>query len=132
MIANSISLPKAGIQGASLGLLTKFMEPNAKINLPMIGRSVPLYVVSGIAGVSASVLSDIAHSYVLPHIPVLQKYNQQESAILGPLINAGGYIGTYYIANADSLKTLGLPMLAGQAVISDIASTYIASNFFGG
>lgn len=125
-----ISIPKAAIQGLALGAFTKFSEPRAQVYVPMIGQRIPLYLIAGAGGVGASVMGDIVHSYVLPHIPTLKKYSVQESAILSPAINAGSYLGTFYLLNPDTIKTIGALQLVGEAVASDIGAHYVADSFF--
>ena len=125
-----ISLPKAGIQGASLAVMNRILEPRAAAYIPMFGQRVPLWVAAGVSGALSSVFVDLVHSYILPHIPVLKKYERQESALLAPVLAAGAYIGVWYIAQPAALSRIGIIQLAGEAVASDIGAHYISSMFF--
>lgn len=121
---------KASVQGGSLAALARYTEPNARVYVPFSNTPIPLWVLAGGAGVGASFVADVIHEWILPHIPVAKKYSKSESAILAPAINAGSYLGVFYLANPASLQILGAMTLAGEAVGAEILASYVSNQIF--
>lgn len=66
----------------------------------LFGLQLPNPVVIGGANMAASVAADVAHEYVLPHIPGNQKFAAAESAALG--LGISGF-GTAWLLNKEGL-----------------------------
>jgi len=55
-------------------------------NLRVFGQSVPSWYVTGSVGAASSLLGDLAHSWILPHLSPNDKFAQFESSLLSPAI----------------------------------------------
>ena len=75
---------RAGLSGAvGLAASNLFYGESFGNSLPLLGLSLPAPVLVGGCAAGASLITDAAHRYVLPHIPGNEKYANIESAALG-------------------------------------------------
>ena len=85
-------LTKATLTAALAGAAAAFLVPSGSVSIA--GMSVPQAAAIGLGAAGGSVVGDLAHKYVLPHIPQNEKYIGVESAavsIAGSI--AGAYLG---------------------------------------
>lgn len=106
---------KSLLTGAVNGLTSFILFGNQDVSI--MGMSIPSYIASGLGGVGSSVAADVAHNYLMPHIPVNQKYDALESAALG--IGISGATNYLLLAPAGVDPMLGFALGAGTYVASD-------------
>lgn len=94
----------------------------------LMGVRMPTAVAIGAANGAASVAADMAHDYVLPHIPQSQKWGQIESAALG--IGTAGASTTLILNGQQIGNERGMrAFLLGGA--SYMVGGYIDNTLFG-
>ena len=115
------------VQTASVQLVnsTKGLQAG---NVPIGGSSVPWYVVTFGAGAVSSWLADMAHSYILPSIPVGQKVQNIASAGTALATGAAASYGSYYALGMLGPDFTGMNAMEVGA-ISEIASDYLWGNW---
>jgi hypothetical protein len=118
---------KGAMAGAISGGAAYFLFGESG-NSQILGIDLPNPVVIGGANMAASVGADLAHEYLLPHIPGNQKFAAAESAALG--IGISGF-GTAWLLNREGLTPgtffNGFALGAGSYVAAD----YIDSKMSG-
>lgn len=88
------ALYKAGLTAGVAGIASMFLFNDGRINV--MGTYMPVAVPVALGAATGSLVGDLAHSYIIPHIPVAQKYQAIESAAVS--VGAAG-AGTYLAAN---------------------------------
>jgi hypothetical protein len=111
----------AGVLAAIAGLLLS-KDKNASIYVASI--SVPGPVALGVGASAGASIKDLAHKYLMPHIPANQKYKKAESAAIC-IASAG--LGTYLVSNMLSGAEMGPAIALGAG--SYISSDFIYHNF---
>lgn len=107
---------KAAITGAIAGVASYFLLDNGDISV--MGRMMPSAVPVAAGVAAGSVAGDLAHIYVLPHIPQNQKYVALESAAVSvAAAGAGSYLGASMFERADPFIMVALG--AGAYVTGD-------------
>lgn len=112
-------LTKASMTGAIATAAAALLIPGGSGSLA--GIQIPGSIAVGLGCAGGSVTGDLAHKYVLPHIPQNQKYLKAESAAvsIGAAIG-GAYLGMNIISGSVPILT---PVLIGGG--SFVASDYI-------
>jgi hypothetical protein len=78
----------------------------------------------GIGAAAGSLSADLAHKYLIPHIPANQKYEKAEFAAIS--VVASG-LGTYLVSNLIGGAKISLAIALGAG--SYISGDYIYHNF---
>lgn len=119
---------KAGITGAIAGAGSMVFHGEGFNNgVHLWGTTVPAPVAIGAAAATGSVGADLAHTYILPHIPGHEKFLRIESAAVG--IGASGLatMGTMQLMHASGEKAMDAFILGAG---SYVAGDYISEKFF--
>ena len=90
----------------------RYLEPTARVNIPMLGQ-VPLMQVSALAAGANSVLCDYAHSVILPHILISERLEETESMMLDYGLGAGGHVAAIAMLDQRMLRQLPMSRVAG-------------------
>lgn len=114
---------KAAVTAGVAGALAFVLLPDASVSLG--GMSVPQSVGIGLGAATGSVVGDLAHNYILPHIPQSEKYLAYEDAAvsIGASV-AGAYIGMGSFGDVSPMTAV---LLGGG---SYVASDYIYRHFY--
>jgi len=67
-----------------------------------------------------SMLAEVAHDYVVPHIHYLDRLSEPASLALAVGVTASGNIGTYYLLNPKAVAELGVGNLALLGAVSEL------------
>lgn len=122
-------LTKATLTGALAGTAAALLVPGGSVSLG--GMSVPGSVALGLGAAGGSVAGDLAHKYILPHIPQNAKYEGVESAA----ISVGAAIGgSYLVMNMMGDVPLMTPILlgGGSYIGADYLNRYVFDSKTGG
>lgn len=117
------SLTKSVLAGSTYaaGQLLIFGDQNT-VTIPMTNIQMPAIAAGFIAGMSSSLISDVAHDYLLPLIPKNEKYVNAESALVGA--------GVSGLASCLMLKAVAdLPFENFPICIAYGGGSYVASDF---
>lgn len=87
---------KAGLTGATIAVGSMLLFGQTS-NIKVFNMNLPAYLPIGIAGGASSIVGDIAHDYILPHIPQVEKMKNLESAGLNFLTTGGAFVGSLMV-----------------------------------
>lgn len=115
-------LYKASLTAVIAGTAAAFLIPSGSVSIA--GMSVPQSAAIGLGAAGGSIAGDLAHNYILPHIPQNEKYLAAESAA----VSIGAAMGGAYLA----MSMMGdipitTPLLLGGG--SYVAADYAYRNF---
>jgi hypothetical protein len=117
-------LVKAAATGASAYGVMSVLGPTGTITVPAVGGvSVPTFAAG--AAATASVASDLAHTYVFPHLGLDQKYDATESAVTSVAVDVGSFYALAAATNQSLPGELGMATLAATAVVSGAVGNYL-------
>jgi len=96
-------------------------------SLTVGGMQIPSYVVAAVVGAGASMISDMAHEYILPSVSGSQRMQSLEGALLGPTVaalsNAAAFSSIGALNDSFNFKTAAM---IGAA--SEVVAVYAYSN----
>ena len=72
---------KAGLAGATMAIGSMMLFNDGTDTTNIAGMNIPVYVPIGVACGVSSIAGDIAHDYILPHIPQNEKLMNIESEV---------------------------------------------------
>ena len=75
--------------------------------------NVPTYIPIGVAGGVSSIAGDIAHDYILPHIPQNEKLKNLVSAGLNFISSGGAFVGGLMALTGLPNENIGKALLFG-------------------
>ena len=122
-----IALLKSITVGSVGAGLTYFRYPRGTIDF--FGKNFSLALGVGMAVLTGSLVAELIHSYVFPHIHALDKMSEPVSAILAGASNSAGAIGVFTLSNPKIVNELGLPMIVAGAMMSEVVGDYVYSKF---
>ena len=118
------SLAKASTVGGVAAAASYFMRPTGRINVSVLGTSLPLWAGTGLAVGLGSYGSELA-----PALHVSERYSDTaSSAVALASVTAGNY-GALYAMNSGAPGQIGLMQIASFAIGAEIAGTYIYNSF---
>lgn len=82
----------------------------------------------GISAAVGSATAQLAHDYVLPHIPQPEKYATVEAAALNAAAAGIGAYGSVYLLDADAARSDGMAY-AAYAIGGEMLGNYLKDNF---
>jgi hypothetical protein len=95
-------------------------------------QSVSVPVMAGVAVGLGSVLAEVSHDFIFPHIHWLEKSSEKASMLLAGGISGAGMAGIINLANPSGVSELGLPTILGFGMVSEIVGDTIYSKFIKG
>ena len=122
-----IALLKSITVGAVGAGLTYFRYPKGSIDL--FGQNFSLALGVGMAVLSGSLVAELIHSYVFPHIHALDKMSEPVSAVMAGASNSVGAVAVFYLSNPKIVSEMGLPMIIMGAMLSEVVGDYAYSKF---
>jgi hypothetical protein len=122
-----IAILKSVTVGAVGAGLTYFRYPQGTLKL--FGQNFSLALGVGMAVLGGSVVAELIHSYVFPHIHALDKMSEPVSAVLAGASNSVGATAVFYLSDKTIVNDLGLPMIVAGAMFSEIVGDYVYTKF---
>ncbi len=92
------------------------------------GQRYPLWALGAGLGAGSSFVSELAHNYILPHIPGNVKYAHLESMVLSVAASGGAFVLGAKIINSNLNMDESRKFFMVGA-LTEITSSYLASNF---
>lgn len=105
-----------------------FLHMNKGSNITVFGQRMPVWVFGAGLGMAATIVGDVLHQYVLPHLNSNKRLQHLESAAIVPAAGAGAYVLGSKMANDSILSSLGMTEVALHGAVASFASTYIYEN----
>ena len=121
-----LALKAASVGAVGYGI-GRVLRPNTNIVMSG-GQRVPFDMFAGGACAAGSVVSDLAHQYVLPQIYTSEKYQNAVSAAVGAGTSTAAAAGAMALAEARLPGEVGLMKIAGMAVAADAIGGYLYQN----
>ena len=119
---------KYATHGAVSAGMFKFASSGLGNTISLGGVDVPTWVVGGAVGAGASMLSDMAHAWILPHISANKRFENLESAALAPAVSAGATVALYKALGAAGDGGIDLKQAALIGAAGEIISVYAYGN----
>ena len=127
---NTADYHKILVQSAASG--AAFYGFNKMVNntsgVVLFGKSVPTWAAGAIMGASGSLLSDVIHKAVLPHIHISQRLENSTSAVVNPASSAAAWYGVARLGNPNFARGEMTQLLAFGA-ITEVAANYAQKVF---
>ena len=116
-------LKAASVRASAYGIMS-MVGVDADVRLPG-GSPVSLPVFAAGASALGSVVSDLAHNYILSFLPLDQKYENMEAMA----VSVGVSVGSFYAVSAAVSCTLpaqiGMVEIARSALLSNAIGDYV-------
>ena len=95
------------------------------------GQEYPLAMVASGAVALGSILSEVAHDQILPHIHFLDKMNEPSSLALASATTGGGNVAVHYLSRGDGkgVEALGAGNLFLLGAVSEMVGDTVFSKF---
>jgi hypothetical protein len=91
--------------------------------------SVSVPVMAGVAVGLGSVVAELSHDFIFPHISWLDKSSDKASMLLAGSTAGLGMAGVISLGNPSGIADLGLPTILGVGMVSEIVGDTIYSKF---
>lgn len=114
---------KASLSGLTMGIGSVLLFGES-VNRSVLGMSVPSYIPIAVAGGMGSLAGDLAHDYVLPHIPQPKKLANLESAGLNFATSGGVFVGSLMALTGIQSNYIPKAFAFGGAVKLGVDSVY--------
>lgn len=92
--------------------------------------SVPM--LAGTAVMVGSILAEVAHSWVFPHIHFLDKSSEKASLALASGLSGAGMAGVLSVSNPAVINELGLLTILGAGVVTELVGDQVYNRFVKG
>ena len=123
------SLSKSATVGATAAVASYVMRPTARINVTLLGTSLPLYLATGLAVGAGSYTSTIVHDLIFPALHIDERWRDIGSSGVALASTSAANYGVLYAMNNGAPSQIGLMQIAGFAIGAEIAGTYIYNSF---
>ena len=123
------SLSKSATVGATAAAASYFMRPNARINVTILGTSLPLWAATGLAVGAGSYASALTHDLIFPALHIDERWRDAEASGVALATTTAGNYGALYAMNSGAPSQIGLMQVAGFAIGAELAGTYIYNAF---
>lgn len=117
-------LEKAAISSIITGAAS-MITTGAKFRVPCVFMkgSCPLFVFTGLAGATTSVLNDGIHYLIKNEVHISKKAQDEASLYLGALAGAGVYYGVMYLVNPLLVRDMGYKTILATGAVAEIGSS---------
>ena len=123
------SLSKSATVGATAAAASYFMRPNARINVTILGTSLPLWAATGLAVGAGSYASALTHDLIFPALHIDERWRDAGASGVALAATTAGNYGALYAMNSGAPSQIGLMQVAGFAVGAEIVGSYIYNSF---
>ena len=93
MLPSRDQIGRATTTAVIAGGVTRLMDPDARVTVPVLGGNYPLWALSAGAGASASMLADYMHDVAIPQLDASLKFEESGSTALALAAGGAGYAG---------------------------------------
>ena len=123
------SLSKSATVGATAAAASYVIRPNARINVTLLGTSLPLWAATGLAVGVGSYSSTIVHDVIFPALHIDERWRDAGASGVALATTTAGNYAALYAMNSGAPSQIGLMQVAGFAIGAEIAGTYIYNSF---
>ena len=123
------SLSKYTTVGLTAAAASYFMRPNARINVTVLGTSLPLFAATGIAVGAGSYASALTHDLIFPALHIDERWRDAGASGVALATTTAGNYGALYAMNSGAPSQIGLMRIAGFALGAEVFGSYIYNNF---
>lgn len=102
------AVEKAGINGVIAGVGTQlYFGTDIRVESPLGGGSMPLFVLTGLVGAAGSLIGDGLHLAMKDVVPISKKANDRMSVLTGAAINGLSFAVLLYAYKPAILRDIG-------------------------
>ena len=123
------SLSKSATIGMTAGVASYATRPNVRINVTLLGTSLPLYLATGLAVGAGSYASALTHDLIFPALHIDERWRDAGASTVALATTTAGNYGALYAMNSTAPSQIGLMQVAGFAISAELAGTYIYNTF---
>ena len=123
------SLSKSATVGATAAVASYAMRTTARINVTLLGTSLPLWAATGLAVGAGSYTSAIVHDLIFPALHLDERWRDAGASGVALATTTAGNYGALYAMNSAAPGQIGIMQVAGFAIGAEIAGTYIYNSF---
>ena len=123
------SLSKSATVGATSAVAIYVMRPNARINVTLLGTSLPLYLATGLAVGAGSYASALTHDLIFLALHIDERWRDAGASTVALATTTAGNYGALYAMNSAAPGQVGLMQIAGFAIGAEVAGSYIYNAF---
>lgn len=91
----------------------------------LFGQYVPSWYVTGAVGAASSVVAEMAHAWILPHLSPNEKFAQVESSILAPVIAGVAQVAALEFISPGASTSIGLTKVFATGAGAEIVGQYV-------
>lgn len=122
-------LAKYSAVGITGGVLFKMAHPNASVLITPFAK-VPIPLAGAGIAVVASMVSEMVHAWILPHINSDKRLQRWEAALLTPTAGAVGFVGASYLSNKNLFNnSTEIRNLVLVGALSEVIGQWAYENF---
>lgn len=123
------SLSKSATVGATAAVASYVMRPTTRINVTVLGTSLPLYLATCLAVGAGSSASALTHNLIFPALAIHERWGDAGASGVALATTTAGNYGALYAMNSTAPSQIGLMQVAGYAIGAEIAGTYTYNSF---
>jgi hypothetical protein len=123
------SLSKSATVGLTAGVASYVMRPTARINVTLLGTSLPLWAATGLAVGAGSSASALTHDLIFPALHIDERWRDVGASGVALASTSAANYGVLYAMNNGAPSQIGIMQIAGFAIGAEIAGTYIYNSF---
>ena len=123
------SLSKSATVGATVAVASYDMRPKTRINVTVLGISLPLWTATGIAVGAGSYMSALTHDLIFPALHIDERWRDIGSSGVALASTSAADYSVLYAMNNGAPAQIGLMQVAGFAIGAEIAGTCIYNSF---
>ena len=102
------SLSKSATVGATAAAASYFMRPNARLNVTLLGTSLPLYLATCLAVGAGSYASALTHNLIFPALHINERWRDAGASTVALATTIAGNYGALYAMNSAAPGQVGL------------------------
>ena len=123
------SLSKSTTVGVTAGVASYFMRLNARINVTVLGTSLPLWAATAIAVGSRSCASALTHDLFFPALHIDERWRDVGASGVALATTTAGNYGALYAMNSGAPGQIGIMQVASFAIGAEVFGSHIYNAF---
>ena len=123
------SLSKSATVGATAAIASNAMRPTARINVTLLGTSLPLWAATGIAVGAGSYASALTHDPIFPALHIDERWRDVGASGIALASTSAANYSVLYAMNSGVPGQIGIMQIAGFAIGAEVLGSYIYNNF---
>ncbi len=121
-------IEKAVVQGAIVTGVSFACHPRVNyIYVPLLGKTLPSYMVYAAIGAASSMVADGVHLFVKEEVHLKNKALDSASNIIGVAISTGALYAVMYVLNKNLATEYGLGCAIAAGAAGELGSSFLVN-----